>query len=168
MCEPATLAALSIASSAVGVYGQMQAASAQKNYNNDMYKNSVIANNQQNAQINQRQLQERDAATNKIMDNNREAMKAQSTSQVLAANAGVSGLSVDSLLTDIGASQGRYNSSIGENLRNSNAGLDWERVNSSNQMTSTINSLKAPKMPDFLGAALQIGTAVDTYKTKTG
>lgn len=167
MCAPAAMAALSIVSTAASLYGQMQAADAQKQYNEDLARNATIANNQKNAQINQRQLQERDAATNKIMANNREAMKAKSTSQVMAANAGVSGLSVDALLSDIGTSQGRYNASVGENLRNTYSGLDWERVNAQNEMTSTFNSMKAPATPNYLGAALQIGTAVDTYNTKT-
>lgn len=168
MCEPTTMAVLSIASTAAGLYGQQQAASAQADYNKDMARNATIANNQRNAQINQRQVQERDAAQGKIMANNLEALKAKSTAQVSASGAGVSGLSVDSLMADIGMSQGRYNASVGENLRQSTAGADWERVNSYNDMQSTFNSLKTPATPDYLGAALQIGTAVDTYNTNTG
>jgi hypothetical protein len=167
MCAP-VMAALSIASTVAGLYGQQQAADAQKDYNKQMYKNAVTANNQRNAQISQRQIQERDAATNKIMQNNIEAAKAKSTARVAASNAGVSGVSVDSLLADLSGAQGRYNSSVTENLRASNAGSDWDRVNAYNDMASTINGLKAPTMPNYLGAALQIGTAVDTYNTKSG
>jgi hypothetical protein len=162
------MAALSIASTVAGLYGQQQAADAQKEYNKQMYKNAVTANNQRNAQISQRQNQERDAASNKMMQNNIEAAKAKSTARVAASNSGVSGVSVDSLLADLSGSQGRYNSSVTENLRASNAGADWDRVNAYNDMSSTINGLKAPAMPNYLGAALQIGTAVDTYNTKTG
>lgn len=168
MCEPTTMAVLSIASTAAGLYGQQQAADAQDDYNKDMARNATIANNQRNAQINQRQLQERDAATGKIMANNIEATKAKATAQVSASGAGVSGLSVDSLLADLGMSQGRYNASVGQNLRQSTAGADWERVNAYNDMQSTFNGLKTPAMPNYLGAALQIGTAVDTYNTNSG
>lgn len=167
MCPPAAMAALSIASSAVGLYGQMQAASAQQDYNEALTKNAITANNQQNAQITQQQQQERDAATNKIMNNNRDAMKAASTTKVAAANAGITGLTVDSLISDIGNSEGRYNSSVDQNLRAEYAGNDWNRVNSYNNMVSTLNTRKTPAMPNYLGAGLQIGTAVDTYNTKT-
>lgn len=168
MCPPAAIAALSIASTVAGVYGQMQAANAQEKYNNQMYKNAVTQNNQKNAQISQRQLQERDGATNKIMENNIQAARAKATARVNASGAGVSGLSVGSLLDDLSSNQGRYNSSVTENLRASYAGSDWDRVNAYNDMSSTINSLKAPTTPNYLGAALQIGTAVDTYNTKSG
>ena len=167
MCAP-VMAALSIASTVAGLYGQMQAADAQEEYNKQMARNATIANNQKNAQISQRQLQERDAATGKMMQNNIEATKAKSTAQVAASGAGVSGVSVDALLADLSGSQGRYNASVGENLRSSNMASDWDRTNAYNEYASTINGLKAPAMPNYLGAALQIGTAVDTYNTKTG
>lgn len=167
MCPPAAMAALSIVSTVASVYGQMQAANAQEEYNQEMRRNAIIANNQRNAQISQRQLQERDAAQQKIMQNNIEATKAKATAKVAASGAGVGGISVDSLMADLSGSQGRYNNSVAENLRSSYMGGDWERVNAYNDMKSTINSLKAPTMPNYLGAALQIGTAVDTYNTKT-
>lgn len=167
MCEPTTMALLAIASAGAGLYGQQQAANAQEDYNKEMAKNAVIANNQKNAQISQRQLQERDAATGKIMQNNLEATKAKATAQVAASSAGVGGVSVDSLLADLSGAQGRYNTSVTENLRSSNMASDWDRTNTYNEMASTINGLKAPVMPDYLGAALRIGTAADTYNTKT-
>lgn len=168
MCEPTTMAILSIASAGAGLYGQQQQAKAQESYNNDLARNAVIANNQRNAQINQRQLQERDAATQKMMNNNIEAKKAESAARVAASGAGVGGVSVDSLIGEIGMSQGRYNASVGENLRTSNIGADWERVNADNNMRSTFNSMVAPKMPDYIGAALQIGKAGSDYMNKTG
>lgn len=168
MCPPAVMAALTIASTAASLYGQQQAANAQEKANDAAYKNAVTANNQKNAQISQRQIQERDAATGKIMQNNIEATRAKATAKVSASGAGVGGVSINSLMDDLSSSQGRYNASVGENLRAGYAGADWERVNSYNSMASSINSLKAPAMPNYLGAALQIGTAVDTYNTKSG
>lgn len=168
MCAPAAMAALSIVSTLGSLYGQMQAADAQEEYNKEMRRNAIIANNQRNAQITQRQLQDRDAATNKIMQNNLEAAKAKAAGKVAASSAGVSGISVDSLMNDISGAQGRYNGSVGENLRAANMGYDWDRVNAYNDMSSTINGLKTPTMPNYFGTALQIGTAVDTYNTKSG
>lgn len=169
MCAPPiAMAALSIASTAAGLYGQMQQANAMEDYNKDMARNATIANNQRNAQINQRQIQERDSAQGRIMQNNLEATRAKAAAKVSASSAGVSGLSVDALINDMGASQGRYNASVGENLRASTAAADWDRVASYNNMASTINGLRAPTMPNYFGAALQIGTAVDDYNTRTG
>lgn len=169
MCDPATaMVALSIASAGAGLYGEAQAAKAQESYNKDLARNATIANNQRNAQINQRQLQERDAATQKMMNNNIEAKKAEGAARVAAGSAGVGGISVDSLLGEIGMNQGRYNNSVAENLRSSNVGLDWERVNAYNDMSSTFNSMKTPAKPNYLGAALKIGTAGMDYANKTG
>jgi uncharacterized protein YlxW (UPF0749 family) len=166
MCDVMT--GLAIASAAFGLVGQEQAASAQNKFNDQQRTNAITANNQQNAQISQKQLQDRDAATQKVMTNNIAAQKAMATASVSAGSAGISGLSVGSLLDDLGSSQGRYNNSVDENLRSSYMADDNSRVNSYNSMKSTINSLKAPAMPNYLGTALQIGTALDGYNTKSG
>lgn len=166
MCDVMT--ALSIAGSVFGVVQESAAADAQSQANEQARVNAITADNQRNAQINQKQVQERDAGTQKVFTNNIEALKAEGTAQASAGSAGISGLSVDSLLSSIGASRGRYDTSVAENLKSSYMANDWDRVNSYNSMKSTINNLKAPAMPSYLGAALKIGTAVDGYNTKTG
>jgi hypothetical protein len=166
MCDVMT--GLAIASSVFGVVQQSQAADAQSQANEQARVNAITADNQRNAQINQKQVQERDAGTQKVFQNSIDAQKASATAQVAAGSAGISGLSVDSLLSSIGSSQGRYDTAVAENLKSSYMANDWDRVNSYNSMKSSINSLKAPTMPDYLGAALKIGTAADAYNTKSG
>ena len=168
MCLPALPAglttALSIISTGAQLFQQQQAASAQKEYNDAVQRNATIAMNQRNAQVTQRQVQERDSAQAKLMENNLEAAKAKSTAKVAASAAGVSGTSVDALLADLSGAQGRYNSSVETNLRNSYAASDWDRQNIYNDFASTINGLKAPTMPDYVGAGLSIARTWNEYK----
>jgi len=159
---------LAIASTAFGLVSQTQTASAQRESNSQARINAVTADNQRNAQINQKQIQERDAGTQKVFQNSIEAQKATATAQVSAGSAGISGLSVDSLISSIGASRGRYDTAVAENLKSGYMANDWDRVNSYNSMKSTFNSLKAPTMPNYLGAGLQIATATDAYNTRSG
>jgi hypothetical protein len=197
MCEPISLttglligglviAAAGMTAQAVSTaQNQQQQAKAAEQRNNaqkEMYAaqgrandlartNAIIGDSQRNAQITQQQIQERDSATMDVMKNNLKATEARSTSQAALGAAGVSGVSVDSLMSSIGSSQGRYNASVGENLRSQGAGHDWDRVNSYNEMASTINgsnsnyvnAYKAPEyvqQPNYAGIGLQLGAGL--------
>lgn len=168
MCLPALPAglttALSIVSTGAQLFSQIQAQSAQADYNKAVQRNATIAMNQRNAQITQRQTQERDSAQAKIMENNIEATKARETAKVSASSSGVGGISVDSLLSDLSGAQGRYNSSVEANLKNSYIGADWDRQNVYNDYASTLNGLKTPTMPDYFGAGLSIAKTWNDYK----
>ena len=164
MCEPTTLMALSIASSVATVYGQQQAASAQSAANQRQYENALQARAANINQTNLMQQQEREGSMQKLEENNLRARAAQARATVSAGEAGISGLSVDSLLADIGTSQNRFNSSVSTNFDRSTQAIALQRDNASINAASQINQLKTPAAPDYIGAALRIGTAVNDYR----
>ena len=164
MCEPTTaLLVLSAASAAAGVYGQQQQAKAQNAYNDQQAKNTMEAYRANLAQTNLMQSQEHAAATQKINENNRAAEAAKATALVSAGESGISGLSVDALLANLSGEQARYNESVNQNYENASMAIDNQRTNAQVNAASQINSLKTPQSPDYLGAALRIGTAVYDY-----
>ena len=164
MCEPTTLMALSIASSVAGVYGQQQAANAQEAMNQRQYDNIMQARAANINQTNLMQEQERESAMQRQEQNNLRARAAQSTATVSAGESGISGLSVDALLADLGTQQNRFNTSVDTNFDRTTQAIAIQRDNASINAASQINQLKTPQAPDYLGAALRIGQAVDTYR----
>ena len=165
MCEPTTaLLVLSAASTVAGVYGQQQQVKAQNAYNDQQAKNAMEAYKANLAQTNLMQSQEHAAATQKINENNRAAEAAKAKALVSAGESGISGLSVDTLLADLSGEQARYNESVNQNYQNASMAIDNQRTNAQVTAASQINSLKTPQSPDYLGAALRIGTAVYDYK----
>lgn len=165
MCEPSTaLLALTVASTAAGVYNQQQQAKAQNAYNDQQAKNTMEAYRANLAQTNMMQAQEQAAATQKINENNRAAEAAKAKALVSAGESGISGLSVDALLADLSGEQSRYNESVNQNYENASMVIDNQRKNVQINAASQINQLKTPQAPDYLGAALRIGQAYDDYK----
>lgn len=155
---------LTIASTAASVAGQMQAAGAQSAANQRQYENTMAARAANLNQTNLMQQQEREASMQKLEQNSLAARSAASTARVSAGESGISGLSVDALLADIGTKQNRFNSSVETNYDNVSGAIANQRENISINAASQINQLKTPAMPDYFGAALRIGNAV--YQNK--
>lgn len=161
MCEPTTMLMLSIASTAAGVMGQQNAANSQAESNARQAQNLLLARAQNANQVNLERQQSSDASGQKINANNMAQREAQSTA---IARAGPSGLSVDALIADMGRKGATYNQSVNENLDRTNMQLDNQLQNVNNQTSSAFNAMKTPDPVDYLGSALKIGTAYQTYK----
>ena len=164
MCEPTTLMALSIASSVAGVYGQQQAANAQEAANQRQYQNIMEARAANINQTNLMQQQERESAMQRQEENNLRARAAKSTAAVSAGESGISGLSVDALLADLGTQQNRFNTSVDTNFDRTTQAIAIQRDNASINAASQVNQLKTPQAPDYLGAALRIGNVINDYR----
>ena len=183
MCEPTTLVAASLAltaaSTAATVYSQQQAADAQAATNQRQYDNQMAAYNANIAQsntdlanLNRLKQQEAEDASAKKIGVNAEARRDMAKATVASGEAGVSGLSVDSLLAELGGKAGNANTNIETNyLRRDNA-LEMDRsniyttkTNNWAQTASAINSLKTPTQPDYIGAGLRIAGAGVQYQT---
>jgi len=164
MCEPTTMMVLTIASTAAQVYQQQQTMKAQERYNQQTYNNQMTAYRYNQAQANfTRQQEAENLATTKIT-NDAAARRAESTATTAAGEAGVTGLSVDALLADLSGRAGRDNVSAEVNyLRRDNA-IQADAFNNWASTASAINKLETPKAPDYLGAALKIGSAYNTYQ----
>lgn len=164
---PGLMSGLQIVSSVVGVMGQMQAQSDQEAANQRQYENTMKARAANINQTNLMQQQEREAAMQKLDENNMAARAAKSTATTSAGDNGISGLSVDALISDLGSKQKRFNSSVSTNYDLASQGIAIQRENVDINAASQINSLKTPAMPDYFGAALRIGKAIKDYQNPT-
>lgn len=162
---PGLMAGLSIASTAATLYGQQQAAKAQADANKAAYNNQMTAYRYNQAQNNFSRVQEAEGLAETKVANNAAAVRAMSRARAIAGEGGVTGLSVDALLADLGGRAGADNSNAEVNyLRRDNAiGADMTRTWA--KTASEINTLKTPQQPDYFGAALRIGQAYNTYKS---
>lgn len=164
MCDPMTaMLVLTATTTAMSLDQQQQAANAQEATNQRQYENSMKAMAANVNQTNAAHMQQREGAVQKLEENNMAARAASSTAQVSAGENGISGLSVDALLSDLGNRQQRYNSSVTTNYQNSEMAINNQRENIGIDAASQINSLKTPAAPDYAGAALRIGTAAYDY-----
>lgn len=168
MCDPVTLTVLTVASTAASLYGQQQAADAQEQANQRQYQNTMQAYRANVNQTNLEQSQEREASMQKIEANNIQARAAESRSVVAAGESGISGLSVDAIMGDIGQKQGRYNNSVATNFERAEGAINNQRQNVYANAASTINGLKTPQQPDYLGAGLKIAGAGYDFKQRGG
>lgn len=183
MCEPTTLVAASLAltaaSTAATIYSQQQAMDAQaatnqRQYENQMaaYKANVAQSNMDLVNLDRLKRQEAEDASAKMITANSDARRDMSKATVAAGEAGVSGLSVDALLAELGGKAGRTNSTIETNYLRRNDALEMDRsniyttkTNNWAQTASAINSLKTPTQPDYIGAGLRIAGAGIQYQT---
>lgn len=167
MCGPAAVPVLMIASTVASTAAQAQAARVQNAANARQAQNAITAQNANLAQVNLEQTQQADATQQKLQQNDLAARAAVSTARTMAGESGVSGISVDALLSDIGSKQNTYETSVRTNYESAIGALDSQRQNIYANAQSTINGLKSPAMPDYFGAALRINSAYDTYKRRT-
>lgn len=185
MCEPVsiTLGALSIATSiASGIAGyqaQSQAAAEQERYQNEMVlaRNAQIRQNEQLAaqayldqsnQLRLRQSEETAAASQKMQQNSLDAAQARATARVSAGEAGVAGLSIDSLLNDYYRQEGFYNDSVRQNLEWSNRQTEEDLKGTRASAIQNVLSV-TPYIPDPItrpsGLAATLGIAGDVLRT---
>lgn len=166
MCAPMALAAASFAvqgASAVSGYAGQQANYKQeKRLYEENVRNAQIATANQYSFDQLHMQQERNATLQQTTQGRIDALRAKSTATVAAGEAGVLGLSVDHLMRDYSAREGRYDASAAENLDMNRTFMIGEmeahRATGQNQ----INSMKMPQKPSFLDAGLRIaGAAVD-------
>lgn len=181
MCTPMSLAvaavAMTAASSVSSVIAQQQqaqeTADAQNKYNRQIEQNQLIARNQNLAGLEMERKTAFQDATEQINQNTLAARKAEATARVSAGEAGLSGLSVDSLLRDLAGQAGYDNATATENYLRQNTNINFRRENAQNEAVSAVNSVRQPTIqrPDYLGAALRIGqsgaNAYAYYKART-
>ena len=159
-------AAMTAASAAGTIFSQKQAADAQTAANQRQYENTMAARSANLNQTNLMQQQEREAAMQKLEQNNMAADAARSTASVAAGENGISGLSVDALMADLGSKQNRFGSAVETNYDNATMAIANQRDNVGFNANSQINSLKTPAMPDYFSAGLRIGNAAVDYTNR--
>jgi hypothetical protein len=101
-----------------------------------------------------RQHEEATGTAQKLLDNNRAALRATSTSTVSAGESGAYGNSVNRLLQSIGFQEGAIYSREKTNLENVNKSLEFQNRAAGIRRDNTI--IQNPR-PSALGTALSIG-----------
>lgn len=114
------------------------------------------------AQLDQQDMQKDAAHSQDMLANQIAGAKARATARVAAGEAGVSGLSVDSLVADFHRQEAMYRNSAENNRENERAQVQMEKQGLRAQADGRIQSVRPYvrdpiSRPDFLGAALRVG-----------
>lgn len=169
MCPPILAIAgfaVSAASSVMGFAAQSQQADAQTAAWQQNYTNALAANRDTENQDTERQLQEADAAGQKVALNNVQVAQKQASVAASAASGGVSGISVDSLVADIGQQGSMNKLTIQRNFQNTVSQLQAEKDASVDQAQSRINSMQPGTPPNPASLALNVaGAGLNTFNT---
>ena len=175
MCDPMTIAISTFMVGAVQSVSQYGAAKQQAAAQ-DAYYDANKANADRSAayEYHQNQLrkqQEQDAAGTKSFDNMLETRAKVAHAEVGAGEAGVTGLSVDSLINDIFGAGGRTNDRIAQNKEMTLAQLNAEDQGIAARQTDRINSVRRGVQPSGLALGLNIASsglnAATGYKKMT-
>lgn len=131
-------------------------------------QNRIAANQARDLKIqtlNQRLIQESEAAADEKQKLAIEALQASERAKVAAGEAGVTGSTVDMLINDYEAQKLRGVTTINANVDNIERQIELEKLGASAEAESRINSIRQGQQPSFLAAAVGTGmNAAATYK----
>jgi hypothetical protein len=105
-------------------------------------------------------LQEKAAGTQKISENQIAAKRAAASTSASASEAGISGLSVNSLLTDIYGQEARLRDGVNQNIEGSQQQMKTELENTNRSLRNTIATRAPVNKPSFGGAVLEGATGI--------
>jgi hypothetical protein len=129
--------------------------------------NAEVARNQEFNQIGQRQVQERDAAVQAMVDNQIRAIKAAATAEASAYEHGVEGNSIEAVARNFYREEGRIDASTERNLKMNVNQLQEEKKGSQaryEERASFPEVRRPTNAPSMLGLGLEIaGAAVSSY-----
>ncbi|MCW4147919.1 hypothetical protein OM427_00020 [Halomonas sp. 18H] len=156
MCDPYMIAATTMTAISTGaqVYGQQQqyeAAVDQAEAQRNMYKrnrqNTYKALGREYGDINTRQIQEQQKATEEKEERTREARSQMARARVSAGEAGITGNSVSAGLRDISGAAARDRSTIDRNLNWTLGQLQRQKQSRQTQAVNRINSVPKGQAP---------------------
>lgn len=167
MCPPVIAAAtlaLSAVSTVSSIQGQKKQARAQADYAQKQADSSLVSYRNTLDQLARRENQERASASQRIAENARQGLMARSAVRNSAADAGVSGITIDSLVRDLRSRELGYADSVRANFENVQGQIQANRESAATGTQSQINSIQAPRPVDYWGPLGQFaGVALDTY-----
>lgn len=168
MCLPAVMAVLpavlSIAQAGVGYAAAGQAANTQNAYFESNRKAAIVAANDRYASINNRASQENAAASQELFQKQIDAMKTRATAAVAGGESGVNGVSVDALMGDLLAQQGRQMQAVQTNWEYQNAHDRDEMQATYDNTQQRINSVRQAAQPSLLPYIIQGAAGVVSPK----
>lgn len=164
MCEPTTLAlisgAVSIASGISQYQDQSAAADAQNKYNkqaaNDAANNARLQYND----VQRRKVQEDIAKGQQLQQSKMDLRKKQEEAKAYASDAGLSGLSIDSIMADMAGQSARN-----QDILNQQSGWNMQQLTSQMQgiqagSQGTINSIAPVRIPGIGDLASNVAGGV--------
>lgn len=161
MCAPQVLmAGAGIAQAAVGFAAASQDFNARSAQWRQNYVNSLAAGRDEQRQLTLRQLQEQDAAIQKGHLLMLDEAERRSEVAVDAATAGIGGVTLDNLLTDVSRKAALNRATLATNYKNTAQQLQTEKDASVTGIENRINSVARPTSPSpasFLVEALGSG-----------
>ena len=168
MCVGAILPVLSIAAGVGQAVVGYQAAQSEYQAGKQAYavnlENAQRATVDRYEQINSRITQEEAAAAQEVQEARVEGLKARASASVAAAEGGVSGGSVDSIVRDMLAREARFVSATKKNLDYSREYLIGEQRAAHAQGQSQVNAVPRPRKPSFLPYAVQaFGSTINSF-----
>lgn len=159
MCDPVIMATLMVAQG-VAQYQEGVAQAQQQQSRFDA--NRLAANEARDLKVqtlNQRAIQEAEAASEEKMRLGIAALEGEGAALVAQGESGLSGNSMDLLLQDYEAQKLRGVTTINRNLENVEKQIALEKRGASAEAQNRTNSLQQGVMPNFLAAA--VGTAAN-------
>jgi hypothetical protein len=121
----------------------------------------------QYASIQERMLQEKAAAGQELEQTNRDAAQARGTARTTTGEAGVSGITVDGLIADYNAQQGRFERTNEQNLAMTQNQLRDQLSGVKANTEGRINSVQRVAKPSFAPYAIGIAASgLDAYNGK--
>ncbi|QDP59118.1 MAG: putative internal virion protein [Prokaryotic dsDNA virus sp.] len=165
MCNP--VAILSGLQAGAQFYGQRQQAKQQIAYQRQASIAEQQRAQQEQTSIRMRQGQEQEATAREINEMSKKAREAVSTAKVSAGEAGVSGVSVDALLTDYENQSLAYNMGITrqQEMKDVQTGLALTDAGF-RTMNNQIGINRPVNKPSFLEGALSVGSsAISGYRS---
>lgn len=154
MCDPVSLA---VAAAAVGTASSLAQARAQEEAADENEKQATTAAIQQYKNVEQRQLQEREATAASIRNVVRESQQARGALQAGAAGGGVAGKTIEALYADFERQQTENTATKMQQLRFAELDLASQRLGIQAQQQDRFNSVPHPSP---LGVGLQIASTV--------
>lgn len=150
-----------------GFAAQSQQAAAQNEYYEENRRQAIKAQVNEYAHQQNKILQENRSASAEIFETKIEAMKARSTANAAAGEAGVTGLSVQALLNDYYGREGRRVDSLTQNYEMTRDNVRAEMDATQSKAIARINSVQRAAKPSFADAAVRILNA-GVPRTNTG
>lgn len=166
MCNPLMMAsfAISAAQGVVGFMGEQEEHRKQEEFRQQNIKNANAAALDQYNQTLTRIGQEGDATGIAKAEATRDARAARATATVAAGEAGISGLSVDALLSDFYGREGTYADQLTQQNEWTNTQLQYDMRGIHANATDRANSIPKPTAPNFFTTGLKIaGAGVGAY-----
>lgn len=176
MCEPTTIALATLALGTMSAVNQQEAAENQAEAVNKQYEqnrvNTIASLEDDYRQNSERQMQEQDASAEQLRQRKAQEREDLATARVGAGEAGITGLSVESIMRDISSLSAQDETNI-------NQGKDWrvsqlatESSGLRNQAISRISGAPTATAPNKWAMGLNIASsavgAANNYSSTTG